>query len=48
MRFYETLYIVDANLENKALEKAMEDVGKEIEATKSKICLLYTSDAADE
>ena len=25
MRFYETLYIVDANLENKALEKAMED-----------------------
>ena len=37
MRFYETLYIVDANLENKALEKAMEDIGKELEKTKSKI-----------
>ena len=37
MRFYETLYIVDANLENKVLEKAMVDVGKELEKTKSKI-----------
>ena len=37
MRFYETLYIVDANLENKALEKEMGDVGKELEKTKSKI-----------
>ena len=37
MRFYETLYIVDANLENKVLEKEMDDVGKELEKTKSKI-----------
>ena len=37
MRFYETLYIVDANLENKALEKEMGDVSKELEKTKSKI-----------
>ena len=37
MKFYETLYIVDANLENKALEKEMGDVGKELEKTKSKI-----------
>ena len=37
MRFYETLYIVDANLENKVLEKEMGDVGKELEKTKSKI-----------
>ena len=37
MRFYETLYIVDANLENKALEKEMGDVGKELQKTKSKI-----------
>ena len=37
MKFYETLYIVDANLENKVLEKEMVDVGKELEKTKSKI-----------
>ena len=37
MRFYETLYIVDANLENKALEKEMGDIGKELQKTKSKI-----------
>ncbi len=37
MRFYETLYIVDSNLENKALEKEMGDIGKELEKTKSKI-----------
>ena len=37
MRFYETLYIVDANLENKVLEKEMDDVGKELAKTKSKI-----------
>ncbi len=30
MRFYETLYIVDANLENKALEKEMGDVSKDL------------------
>ena len=37
MRFYETLYIVDSNLEHKALEKEMGNVGKELEKTKSKI-----------
>jgi len=37
MKFYETLYIVDANLENNALEKEMDDVGKELAKTKSKI-----------
>ena len=37
MRFYETLYIVDSNLEHKALEKEMGSVGKELEKTKSKI-----------
>tara|TARA_B100000900_G_scaffold73894_1_gene58895 strand:- start:56 stop:535 length:480 start_codon:yes stop_codon:yes gene_type:complete len=37
MSFYETLYIVDPNLENKSLEKTMNEIGKELEATKSKI-----------
>ena len=37
MKFYETLYIGDANLENKVLEKEMDDVGKELAKTKSKI-----------
>ena len=37
MRFYETLYIVDSNLESKSLEKEMDDVGKELAKTKSKI-----------
>ena len=37
MKFYEPLYIVDANLENKVLEKEMDDVGKELAKTKSKI-----------
>ena len=37
MSFYETLYIVDPNLENKALEKTMDSIGKELETTKSKI-----------
>ena len=37
MKFYETLYIVDANLESKSLEKEMDDVGKELAKTKSKI-----------
>ena len=40
MRFYETLYIVDANLENKVLEKAMEDIGKELEKTREKLVQL--------
>ena len=37
MSFYETLYIVDPNLENKSLEKTMYEIGKELEKTKSKI-----------
>ena len=37
MSFYETLYIVDPNLENKSLEKTMIEIGKELEKTKSKI-----------
>ena len=37
MSFYETLYIVDPNLENKSLEKIMDKIGKELEKTKSKI-----------
>ena len=37
MKFYETLYIVDSNLESKSLEKEMDDVGKELAKTKSKI-----------
>ena len=37
MSFYETLYIVDPNLENKSLDKTMNEVGKELEKTKSKI-----------
>ena len=37
MSFYETLYIVDPNLENKSLEKTMVEIGKELEKTKSKI-----------
>ena len=37
MSFYETLYIVDPNLENKSLEKTMNEIGKELEKTKSTI-----------
>ena len=37
MRFYETLYIVDSNLENKVLEKAMADIGNELNKTDAKI-----------
>ena len=37
MSFYETLYIVDPNLENTSLEKTMDEIGKELEKTKSKI-----------
>jgi len=37
MSFYETLYIVDPNLENRILEKTMNKIGKELEKTKSKI-----------
>ncbi len=37
MSFYETLYIVDPNLENKVLEKTIDEIGKELEKTKAKI-----------
>ena len=37
MKFYETLYIVDSNLESKSLEKEMDDVCKELAKTNSKI-----------
>ena len=37
MSFYETLYIVDPNLENNSLEKTMSEIGTELEKTKSKI-----------
>ena len=37
MSFYETLYIIDPNLENKSLEKTMNEIGKELEKTNSKI-----------
>ena len=37
MRFYETLYIVDSNLENKVLEKEMADIGNELNKTNAKI-----------
>jgi len=37
MSFYETLYIIDPNLENRTLEKTMNEIGKELEKTKSKI-----------
>ena len=37
MSFYETLYIVDPNLENKSLEKTMHQIGRELEKTNSKI-----------
>ena len=37
MSFYETVYIVDPNLENKTLEKTMSEIGKELEKTNSRI-----------
>ena len=37
MSFYETLYIVDPNLENKSLENTMNEIGKELEKTNSKV-----------
>ena len=37
MRFYETLYIVDPNLESKILETIMLEIGKELERSKSKV-----------
>ena len=37
MRYYETIYIVDPNLENIILEKTMTEIGRELEKTKAKI-----------
>ena len=37
MRYYETIYIVDPNLENTVLEKTMTEIGQELEKTKAKI-----------
>ena len=37
MRYYETIYIVDSNLENTILEKTMTEIGQELEKTKAKI-----------
>ena len=37
MRYYETIYIVDPNLENSVLEKTMNQIGQELEKTKAKI-----------
>ena len=33
MRYYETIYIVDPNLENTILEKTMTEIGQELEKT---------------
>jgi len=37
MRYYETIYIVNPNLENEVLDKTMVEIGKELEKTKSKL-----------
>jgi len=37
MRYYETIYIVDPNLDNAILEKTMTEIGQELEKTKAKI-----------
>ena len=37
MRYYETIYIVDPNLENTILEKTMTEIGQELVKTKAKI-----------
>ena len=37
MRYYETIYIVDPNMENTVLEKTMTEIGKELQKTKAKI-----------
>ena len=37
MRYYETIYIVNPNLENDVLDKIMVEIGKELEKTKSKL-----------
>ena len=37
MRYYETIYIVDPNLESTILQKTMTEIGQELEKTKAKI-----------
>ena len=37
MRYYETLYIVNPNLENEALDITMGEIGTELEKSKSKL-----------
>lgn len=37
MRYYETIYIVDPNLDNNVLEKIMDEISKELQKTESKI-----------
>ena len=37
MRYYETIYIVDPNLEKTVLEKTMIEIGQELEKTKARI-----------
>ena len=37
MRYYETLYIVNPNLENEALDITMGEIGTQLEKTKSKL-----------
>ena len=37
MRYYETIYIVDPNLENTILEKTITEIGEELQKTKAKI-----------
>ena len=37
MRYYETIYIIDPNLENTILEKTMTEIGNELKKTKAKI-----------
>ena len=37
MRYYETLYIVDPNLDSKILEKTMTEIERELSKTKSKV-----------
>ena len=37
MRYYETLYIVDPNLDNKIWEKTMTEIEQELSKTKSKV-----------
>ena len=37
MRYYETIYIVNPNLDNEVLDKTMLEIGKELDKTKSKL-----------